>query len=188
MKAPKGTKGYRNARKKKLVVWLCLCGAAIIAQLAARSLTSVEAVKNILTVMAVLSVLPTANLAAPLLASWRFGQPDESFYTEMKPFESKAEILYELIITSKEFILPADAAAVHPQGVFIYCSNEKIDTGKAEQFLNGMLKEQKLDPNAKVIKDRKAFYRRLENLKPASEYEDDGSGAYAVALLKSLSM
>lgn len=84
--------------------------------------------------------------------------------------------------------MPMDAIAVHPNGVTAYCTNGKADTGKAEQFLNSMLSGHKLDLHVKVIKDENAFFRRLDNLKPAAEYEDDGSLPYAEALLKSLSM
>lgn len=162
--------------------------AAIAVQLAARYLAPTTAVRNILTVTAVLSVLPVANLAAPLLASWKYRPPDKSFYEAVGQFEVKAEILYELIMTSREFIIPADAAAVHPQGIFICCSDEGIDPARAEAFLNDMIRSQKLDLAAKVVIDRKMFYRRLERLKPASDYEDDNNTADAVSLLKSLSM
>lgn len=188
MKADKGMKGYRKARRKRLIIWVSILGLAIIAQLAARNFTGSAAAKNILTVMAVLTVLPLANFASPLLAAWKYRQPDEDFYQEMAPYEEKTVILYELIITSKDFIMPADAIVIHPQGIIIYCTNEKTAARKAEHFAAEMLSGNKLDLGIRVINNRNAFIRRLENLKPASEYEDNGGVNYAISLLKSLSM
>lgn len=162
--------------------------AAIIAQLLARNFTDSQAARNVLTVMAILSVLPTANVASPFLASVRYKTPAEEFYRRVQPFESKGLILYDLIVTTKEQILPFDAVMVHPMGVIAYCPAEKIDAKKAEKTLNDSFRAQKLDPNVKIMKDEKAFFSRLSGLKPMSEYEDDGSAEYAARTLKSMSM
>lgn len=97
-------------------------------------------------------------------------------------------MLYDLIITSNDLILPIDAAVVHPSGVYLYCSLTTADTKKAEKFLNEMLTAWKLDGNARVITDEKVFLKRLMGLKEVTEAEDDGSGPHVVKLLTSLSM
>lgn len=188
MQKKKGEYGYRdNNRKVRLIIVLVLL-AAILIQLAARYLTDHESARNILTVMAILTVLPMANMASPLIASWKYRTAPEPFYKKAAAYEARFTILYDLVITSKEFIMPMDAIAVHPNGVIAFCTNGKVDSAKAELFLSGMLSGQKLEPNAKVIKDEHAFFRRLDNLKPTSAYEDDGSLPYVEALLKSLSL
>ena len=180
MKIRKGQYGYRDQHKKSRALLTGLFAVAIIAQLIARQLASEQAAKNILTVMAILTVLPMANLASPLLASWK--------YEKARAYEGKCTMLYDLIVTTKEQILPLDAVAVHPNGVFAFCSNEKTDLSKAEKAVNALFQANKLDPNVKLIRDPHAFFRRLDSLKPASEYEDDGVVAYAAALMKNLSM
>lgn len=188
MQKKKGEYGYRESKRKMRLFLVLLLLAAILIQLFARYLTDSQAAKNILTVMAVLTVLPMANMASPLIASWKYRTAPAQFHEKTATYETSFTILYDLIITSKEFILPMDAIAVHPNGVVAFCSSRKVDSAKAEQFLNNMLAGQKLDANAKVVKDEKTFFRRLDNLKPSSEYEDDGSLPYVEALLKSLSM
>lgn len=184
----KGQYGYRDFHKKMQTAKVIFGGAMILMQLLARNFTDNDAAKNILTVMAVLTVLPTANVAAPLLASWRYQTPDESFYERAAGLESRGRILYDLIITSREQLMPMDAVMVHPAGVFAYCSGAKVDGTKAEEFLNGMFKSHKLDGNVKVLKDEKAFFKRAGSLKPACEFEDDGSVEYGIRVLKGLSM
>lgn len=187
-KRAKGQYGYRNYHRKIQLFKVLFGALMIIAQLLARNLTDNVSAKNILTVMAILSVLPTANAASPLLASWRFTTSSEEFYKRVLPYESKFPVLYDLILTSKEAIMPMDAIAVHPHGVYAYCISQKVDAAKAEKFLNEMFAGHKLDPHVKIFKEESLFFKRLDQLKPASEYEDDGSTGYSLDLLKSLSM
>ena len=65
-KIRKGEYGYRTSFKKKHIFLISVLAVFIIAQLAARYFTDSQAVKNILTVMAIVTVLPAANLASPL--------------------------------------------------------------------------------------------------------------------------
>ncbi len=187
-KKQKGDYGYRNRRKMIQLAEVLFGAAAIIAQLLARNFTDSQAARNVLTVMAILSVLPTANVASPFLAAIRYKTPPEEFHKKVQPYESKGLVLYDLVVTTREQILPFDAVMVHPMGVIACCPAEKIDTKKAEKTLNESFRRQKLDPNVKIMKDEKAFFNRLAGLKPMSEYEDDGSVEYAARTLKSMSM
>lgn len=187
-KKKKGDYGYRDYHKKVRIAQILFGIVMILIQLAARNLTENQSVKNILTVLAVLSVLPTANVASPLLASWKYKTSNLDFYKKITIYEEKFDLLYDLIITSKEFIMPADVVVVHPLGVYIYCTSAKIDPKKAEKFLNEMFTGHKLDPRVKVIKDEVSFFHRLESLAAKTEFEDDGSIDYSINLLKNLSM
>ena len=65
-KIKKGDYGYRNHFKRKQLFIIALLALFIIAQLVGRSFTDNDSVKKILTVMAIVTVLPAANLASPL--------------------------------------------------------------------------------------------------------------------------
>lgn len=77
---------------------------------------------------------------------------------------------------------------VHPLGVFALVSSPKTDGKKAEVFLNDIFKAHRLTPHVKVIKEERAFLKRLDSLRPAGELEDDGSLEYGADVLKHLSM
>ncbi|MDO4295996.1 MAG: O-linked GlcNAc transferase-like protein [bacterium] len=186
-KTKKGEYGYRNAHNKRQALLVCACLLLIGAQLFARTLTDNEAAKNILTVMAVVSVLPMANIASPFLVSLRYRSIDKALYEKAKQSGS-GQKLFDLIVTTPKQVIPVDVAVVHPVGVFLYCSNPKLDLTQAEQWLNAAFRSHKLDENVKIFVSKEKFLRRLQSLKPAEGYEDDGSAAYAVSLLKSLSM
>lgn len=184
----KGQYGYRSYHRKMQIIWILL-GAAIIAlQLLVRNYASSTTLRTILMVSAIVSVLPVANLASPMLASWRFKTPSEAFQKKASTYENRLHMLYDLIVTSTDSIMPMDAIAVHPTGIYAYCSASKLNTVKAEKFFKEMLKSHKLDPNIKIILDEGTFFHRLDTLKPESEYEDDGSMDTTCSLLKNLSM
>lgn len=187
-KIQKGEYGYRNRFKKRLAFLITLLALFILAQLGARFLTDSQAAKNILTVMAVVTVLPMANLGSTLVAVLKYQTPPREFYEKFAVYEEKFPVLYDLVITTKEDVLPMDVIVVHPTGIYAYCINAKVDVRSAEAALNEMLKAQRLDPNMKLTKELSTFEKRIKSLKPASEYEDDGSADYAVSLMKSLSM
>lgn len=184
----KGQYGYRRYHRRVEICKVAIGGALILAQLLCRGLTDSEAARNILTVMAILSVLPVANVASPLLAAWRYKTPTEEFYKKVLAYEEKGPVLYDLVITSREALMPIDALLVHPTGVFAYCTAKKLDQAKAEKFFKEMFTGHRLDIRVKLIFDERTFLNRLAGLKPRTEYEDDGSVDYAVTLLKSISM
>lgn len=188
MRKRKGEYGYRNYRRMVQLGEVLFGAAAIIVQLLARNFTDNQAVKNVLTLMAILSVLPTANVAASLIAAFRYGTPGKDFYQRAVVYEAKGTMLYDLVVTTKEQILPFDAVFVHPRGVFAYCPAPKTDVKKAEKTLNEAFRLQKLDPNIKIMTSEKQFFDRLAGMKPASEYEDDGSTGYAAEMLRGMSM
>lgn len=188
LRLEKGTYGYRTAYKKRQLFFVVLFILAIVAQLILRNFVTEQIYKNLVTISAILTVLPMANLASPLVVASRIPEVPEELHKACLLYEDKFPILYDLVITSNDLIMPVDAAVVHPTGVYLYCTNPKVDRKKAEKFLNEMLVGWKLDGNAKVMNEEKKFLRRLSELKTVTEEEDDGSAPYVLKLLKSLSM
>lgn len=180
--------GYRSAHKKNQIIIVAMFLAVIIALLIARNFIAWDSMRNLVTISAILIVLPMANMASPLVASWKIKETDRELYDACRPYEEKFPVLYDLIITSNDLIMPIDVAVIHPSGVYMYCPVKGFDMKKGEKFLNEMLTGWKLDGNAKIMTERKNYLTRLSTLKAVSEDEDDGSAPYVEKLLKSLSM
>jgi hypothetical protein len=184
----KGQSGYRDYHKKKELLKVLIGVGLILIQLILREFADRDALKNTLTVMAILSVLPTANIAAPLLASFKYRSLSPMLEKKAAAYEEKGVLLYDLIISSKEQLLPMDVILVIPDEIYAYCTAGKADSDKAERHIKQMLSQQKLDYNVKVICDENSFFKRLSSLKPKEKSEDNGRSDQAVTLLKSLSM
>ena len=82
----KGEYGYREYHRKIQLGEVLFGAVMILVQLGARQFTDSQAVKNVLTVMAILSVLPTANVASPLLAAWKYRTPPRAFLDRVRPY------------------------------------------------------------------------------------------------------
>ncbi len=187
-KIQKGQYGYRDAHKKDQIIKVLLCGLAIIVTLSARFIIPSESLGKMLMVSAILFVLPFANFASPLLASWKHKTAPKELYDAVHPYEEKFTIYYDLIITNRDMIMPVDAAVVHPTGIYLYCPDKSIEAKKADKFLNEILVGWKLDGNAKVMLDQKAFMNRLASLRDLTEEDDDGSAEYIEKVILGLSM
>lgn len=124
----------------------------------------------------------------PLIAIFKYHTPEQAFHEAYMPYEEKFEVLYDLVLTTPEDVIPSDVTVVHPTGIYVYCINPKLNVKRAEAGLNELLKANKLDPNLKIVTSRSTFDKRIHSLKPASEYEDDGTVGYGVSVIKGLSM
>lgn len=188
----KGQYGYRNYRRKRELIKVLLGALLILLQLGLRQFTANEGLKNLLTVSAILSVLPAANIASPLLASWKVKTPGEAFYQQIRSYEKNAILLYDLILTSREMILPVDAAAITSGKALLYCKPKKGREDGAKRFLKEMFCSHQLDLEVVLIGEEGAFFRRLEQLRKEGEKQADDSKyetlTKAAALLKNLSM
>lgn len=187
-KIVKGQYGYRDAHKKAQIRNVAIFAVAIAAILIGRFFVTWEDMQKMMLITAILLVLPMANLASPLIVSWKFKTTPRDFYEAVKPYEEKFPVYYDLIITNTDLIMPIDAAVVHPSGIYLFCPNKNIDTKKAEKFLNEILVGWKLDGNAKVMVEKKNYLNRLASLKDITEEEDDGSADYVQKVLLGLSM
>lgn len=95
--------------------------------------------------MAIVTVLPAANLASPLIAIFKYHTPEQAFHEAYMPYEEKFEVLYDLVLTTPEDVIPSDVTVVHPTGIYVYCINPKLNVKRAEAGLNELLKANKLD-------------------------------------------
>ena len=71
--------GYRDAHKKRQIILVSLFLLVIAALLVSRYFITWKSLKNLVTISAILTVLPMANLASPLVASWKIRTAPESF-------------------------------------------------------------------------------------------------------------
>lgn len=187
-KIRKGQYGYRDAHKKTQIRNVSVFAVAIAAILIGRFFVTWEDMKKMMMITAILLVLPMANLASPMLVSWKFKTTPKDFYDAVKPYEDKFTVFYDLIITNTDLIMPIDAAVIHPTGIYLFCPNKSVDIKKAEKFINEILIGWKLDGNAKIMVEKKNYLNRLASLRDLTEEDDDGSVEYITKVILGLSM
>ena len=97
LRLEKGTYRYRTAHKKRQLFFVVLFILAIVAQLVLRNFITEQIYKNLVTISAILTVLPMANLASPLVVAARIPEVPEEFHNACVPYEEKFPILYDQI-------------------------------------------------------------------------------------------
>lgn len=188
MRAKKGEYGYRNQKRRERLLIIILFLLAILVQLFLRFAADDIMLKNLLTICAVLTVLPMANVASPFFASVRYRTPEREFYEEVHAYESKAVILYDLILTTSEQIIPLDAIAVCPGEIICLTCVAGLDEKRAEKGLGALLRSSGIGSNLKISKDKRVFLRRLDSLKAPDGNTYGGETERTVNVLKSLAM
>jgi len=183
----KGQYGFRNARKKKDLELILILTASVIFQIVwGRYLGGTF--KLLLTVTGILTVLPLANAAAPFLTMLPYKTPEKGFHDDILPFEKNGEVLYDLILTTREQIIPLDACFVDGNSVIAFCPSEKVPSEKVREWIRTALRKDGLTPETVVCSDRNGFIRALKQ-KTRMEENTVGSEKIqkTVSILKSIS-
>lgn len=164
----KGHHGYIRARKRNLSIMVGILTAGIIG-LVLLGYFTLGTKNNWLTIVAILSVLPTANLAVVLFALLPYkGRPKEE-YEQVEAIVGEGVLDTELVITSKtDKNMEINYAYFHESGIFCYTINKNMNVKRTEEYLKTMLKNNEVAFDVKVFTDWKAFLRRLRSLEPSS--------------------
>lgn len=160
----KGHHGYIRRRKKLLMAEVAGMLVGIIGFIVIGIIVSGSR-KNLLTVAAMVSVIPMVNQFVVLVALWKYQpRPDEE-YEQVAKIVKKGILDTELVITSKtdkSFLL--DYACIHEKGVFCYCSDKNVSEKKAAEYIKGFMKTNNLKTDVFVIRDWKNYLNRIRDL------------------------
>ena len=133
----KGHHGYIK-RKKRLLLGEVLGLLIGIIGLVVIGVVTTGSRKNLLTVVAMVSVIPIVG---------------------------KGILDTELVITSKtdkSFLL--DYACIHEKGVFCYCSDKNVSEKKTAEYIKSFMKANDLKTDIFVIRDWKNYLNRIREL------------------------
>lgn len=125
---------------------------------------------NLLTVVAILGVLPAGKSLVNTIMFLRFKPAAETLKNSLKEAEDKITILYNMMISSSEKIYFADCIAISNHSVYLYITNEKTDEKKVEKYLKNVLSNHgKGNVNIKAYTSSSEFLSRLKTAKDFAE-------------------
>ena len=162
-KLEKGTYGYLN--RNKISAWkksLLMLSVPIIIFLAAWTVSKTR--NNVMTVVAIVGCLPGCNQIVRAIMASRYHSIDRSLYEETEKARGDRLALYENVFTSYEQTYSVDCAVISGRDIVGYSSDERMDAGKAQEHIRGILKNNSYKQNVKIFKDRKAFLDRVRTL------------------------
>lgn len=171
MKIGKGEAGYITARKKSLGLQTAT-GFGIVAAFLLAGYLKTYSRSNLFTIIAVLGCLPSAKALTEWIAIFPYKTIDRKIAEEIKEKGSLLTAVFDLVITSKDQIMPVDAIVISNRTIFGYAGNPKTDTEAAAKHIKNILEEnhyRKL--TVKVFPEYVHFLSRVEGLNNMAEVD-----------------
>ena len=150
----KGHHGYIK-RKKRLLLGEVLGLLIGIIGLVVIGVVTTGSRKNLLTVVAMVSVIPMVNQLVILIALWKYQPCPDKEYEQVASIVGKGILDTELVITSKtdkSFLL--DYACIH----------ENVSEKKTAEYIKSFMKANDLKTDIFVIRDWKNYLNRIREL------------------------
>ncbi|MDO4312931.1 MAG: hypothetical protein Q4C52_07585 [Eubacteriales bacterium] len=164
MKMEKGQAGYIAAQKRKLGLQALLGFGLVLLILIVGYIVTKTRV-SLFTVIAVLGCLPAAKVLVEFVAILPYKTIEKKVAEEI---DTKAPLLttaYDLVITSRDKIMPVDAIVISNHTVFGYAKNPKTNPEEVAKHIKNILAENRYSKTTvKVFSEYVPFISRVEGL------------------------
>ncbi len=195
MKRNKGCFGYAKKHSTVLLLYTLLCLSASAGVYFLGYFITKGNVKNWLTVIAVLGMLPTAKLMVSAIMAIKASKfaCSEAFYTKIKPFLGQFEdacCAFDLYLTSYDKNFPIIFVCAKRGSLIGYMPNAKHAGKEAEEHIVTYLKKNSISGiTVKIFEQEDKFFERFSSL-AGSESSDDKKKEeiLSVSVVKSLSL
>ncbi len=166
-------KGQFEYIKKKKFQRALLCGGSFLVVLAVllTGYFTTGTKENILTVVAILGVLPASKFAVSFIMLFPHHSQTKEAYEEALQAAGEAILYTDMLISTEKRVLPTDFIVIRGGSVCGYSSQPKYDAAFAQEYLAGMLKRNGIKANIKIFKDKNKFLKRAGEL-AAMEVEE----------------
>lgn len=173
MKIEKGQAGYIAARKKKFGI-LTLLEFGIVLVIFAIGYATTHTRLNLFTLVAVLGCLPASKMLVEWIAIFPYKTIDPKIADEIADNAKLLTTAYDLVITSRDKIMPIDAVVVSNKTVFGYARNPKTDPEEAAKYIKSILAQNHYSKvTVKVFSEYVPFLSRVEGLNNMIEVSHD---------------
>lgn len=170
-KEKKGTPGYLDYKKKveiiRTVIYFALVAAVFIL-----GYTQTHSRLNVMTIVAVLGCLPASKALVGVISRFPYSSIASIRAEEIKAKTGHITVIYDMIITSREKIMPVDCIALSGNTIFGYTNSEKVDLKYAAAHIRTMLSQNGFsDASVKILNNYTAFLARAEGLNSIAAVE-----------------
>ena len=171
MKIEKGLPGYLKARRNKILIQT-LVEFGLVLLILAIGLLYYHTRLNVFTVVAVVGCLPASKALVELIAILPYQSVEPQKAKEIEEKSSLLTTAYDLLMTSREKIMPVDAVAISGHTVFGYAPNKKTNPEDAAAYIRKTLSENHFDKmTIKIFPDYVPFLSRVEGMQNIMEIE-----------------
>lgn len=119
---------------------------------------------NLLSVVAVLGILPASKSAVSMIMFVRYKAVSEQVHEQLKGFEDNGVMLYDLIFVLNQQAVKTECVVIADTAVVVYTKNDKLDEGQISKQLKNFLANQgKGSCSIKVCNGEKAFLEQAKS-------------------------
>ena len=173
-KVQKGDPGYLD-HKKRIEIIRTIIYFGIVAAVFLLGYSQTHTRRNILTVVAILGCLPAAKALVGVITRFPYSSIDRKKADEIRSKTGLLTVCYDMVITSRQSIMPVDCIVISGHTIFGYTHYEKVNAEELSKHIRSILAQnQYTGLTVKVLNQYKPFLARIEGLNniAAVERED----------------
>lgn len=173
MKVIKGCPGYLREQKKKEIIKAIIAFGLVAAILIVGIVTTGSRL-NWFTLIAILGCLPAAKVLVGVISRFPYQSIDSSYVEEIEKCTDCLTVAYDMIITSREKIMPLSCVVVADDNVIGYTNSEKVDLEYLAKHIKQILGQNNYgNVSVKIFKEYKKFVTRAEGLNNMAKVDLD---------------
>ena len=177
-KCEKGTPGYLEYKKKveiiRTVVYFLLVAAVYLL-----GYSQTHTNKNLLTVVAVVGCLPACKALVGVITRLPYPSINPKRAEEVRALSPHMTSVFDLVVTSRDKIMPIDALVISGNKVFGHQTGKKADPQYTEKHIRSILLVNDFkDVSVKMYPDYKKFLSRIEGLENIAAVEKENTAEY----------
>lgn len=170
-KCEKGTPGYL-CEKLKIEIVRTIAYFAIVTAVFLLGYSQTHSKKNLLTVVAVVGCLPACKALVGVITRIPYKTIDQATADEIAGKSPHLTVIYDLVVTSTEKIMPIDCMVISSDKVFGYTTGKKINLQDTAAYLRKMLRQNDLpEVSVKIYDQYKPFLSIVEGLENIAAVE-----------------
>lgn len=170
-KVEKGNPGYLDYQKKVEIIRTIIY-FALVAAILLLGYSQTHTKKNLLTVVGIVGCLPSSKALVGVITRLPYRSVKEEIAREVSAKTTHLTTAFDMVVTSREKIMPIECVVVSGDKVFGYVSNPKVNLNETASYLKSMIHENQLGPvSVKLFDQYSAFLARVEGLNNIAEVE-----------------
>lgn len=170
-KVVKGAPGYLEY-KKKFEIIRTIIYFLFVAAIFFLGYTQTHTRKNLLTVVAVVGCLPACKALVGVISRFPYTSIAQKQADEIAEKARHLTVIYDMIITSREKIMPVDCIVISGNMILGYTRNKKVDLNNTATHISNILKQNGCSKvSVKILNNYSSFLARVEGMESMEKVE-----------------
>ncbi len=171
----KGNPGYLEY-KKKIEIIRTVIYFLIVAAIFFLGYTQTHTRKNLLTVVAVVGCLPACKALVGVISRFPYSSMAQKEADEISEKARQLTVVYDMIITSREKIMPVDCIVISGNLIYGYTRNKKVDLKYAANHISSILNQNGFSHvSVKILNNYSSFLARVEGMNSIEKVEKNNT-------------